>query len=148
VQIVFTPKGSKPVIEGESLLVDLDDSGIFRTSVVQRFGGRDHDEFFYKRRDPKGKITRVPVPGTYVCTDVSGIDSCYEPSEERGTDGFTVGRATAGKSGSNTEGSSWFLFIGPSPLRAKYAARVVFHPGAKYMDDHTEYDPVPGRIRE
>jgi hypothetical protein len=149
VQVISqAPNSAKPVVEKGNLLVDLDESGIFRTPTFHTMFVGARDEFFYKRPDSKGRITRVPVRPDYVCPQMSGLDSCYEPSEEKGADGFTVGRATAGKDGPSSEGNSWFFFIGPSALRERYAVRVIFQPGTKKLMDHPEYDPIPGRIKD
>jgi len=149
VQVISQSKDAPaPLIEKGNLLVDLDDSGEFRTPSFHTMYVGARDEFFYKRKDATGKLVRVPVPAEYVCPEMSGLDTCYTPSEEQGADGFTVGRAVAGKSGPSREGSSWFFFIGPPELRAKNAVRVTCQPGSKKMMDHPEYDPTPGRIKK
>jgi len=149
VQVISqAPDSARPVVEKGNLLVDLDESGIFRTPTLHTMFVGAHDEFFYRQPDSKGGVTRVPVPPEYVCLQTSGLDTCYEPSEEKGADGFTVGRATAGKDGPSSEGSSWFFFVGPSALRKKHAIRVVFQPGTKKWMDHPENDPIPGRIKD
>ncbi len=149
VQVISqAPDSAKPVVEKGNLLVDLDESGIFRTPTFHTTFVGAHDEFFYKRLDARGGTTRVPVPSNYVCSQTSGMDTCYEPSEEKGADGFTVARATVGKEGPSSEGSSWFFFIGPFPLRKRYAVHVIFQPGTKKVIDHPQYDPIPGRIKD
>jgi len=148
VQVISQSKGApQPVVEKGNLVVDLDDSGVYRTPTFHTMHVGAHDKFLYKRKDATGKIARVPVPAEYVCSQMSGLDTCYTPSEEHGADGFTVGRAVVGKSGPSSDGSSWFFFIGPPELRAKYAARVTFKPGTKKWMDHPENDPAPGRIK-
>jgi hypothetical protein len=148
VQVISqAPNAARSIIEKGNLLVDVDETGVFRTPTFHTMFVGAHDEFFYKRPSPAGGITRVPVPPEYVCVQMSGLDSCYEPSEEKGADGFTVARATVGKDGPSSEGSSWFFFVGPSVLREKYAVRVIFQPSTKKWMDHPENDPIPGRIR-
>jgi len=149
VQIISqAPNSARPVLEKGNLVVDLDDGGVFRTPTFHTTFVGAHDEFFYKRPNPRGEVTRVSVPANYICPEMSGLDTCYEPSEEKGADGFTVGRATVGKDGPSSEGNSWFFFIGPPALRSKCAVRVVFQPGTKKWMDHPENDPVPGRIKD
>jgi hypothetical protein len=147
VQVISqAPNSAKPVVTNGNLVVDLDESGIFRTPTFHTTFVGVHDEFFYKRPDSKGGVVREPVPTNYVCTD-SGLDSCFTPSEEHGADGFTVGRASVGKPGPSSEGTSWFFFVGPPALRQKNAVRVNFKPGTKVWMDRPENDPTPGRIK-
>ncbi len=148
VQVISQSKDARqPVVEKGNLLVDLEDSGVFRTPSFHTMYVGAHDEFFYKRKDANGKLGRVPVPANYYCNADSGLDTCYTPSEEHGADGFTVGRAVVGKPGPSSDGSSWFFFIGPPELRAKNAVRVTFEPGTKKWMDRPENDPAPGRIK-
>jgi hypothetical protein len=148
VQVISqAPDSPKVVVEKGNLLVDLDDTGVFRTPSFHTTFVGARDEFFYKRTTPSGEILRVPVPSGFVCTELSGMDTCYTPSEEKGADGFTVGRATVGISGPSHDGSSWFFFIGQPALRQKNTVRVIFKPGTKKWMDHPENDPTPGRIK-
>ncbi len=147
VQVISQAPGApKAVVEKGNLLVDLDDSGVFRTPTFHTSFVGAHDEFFYKRIGANGDALRVSVPSDFVCTE-SGMDMCYTPSEEKGSDGFTVGRATVGVSGPSRDGSSWFFFVGPPALRQKNTVRVIFQPGTKKWMDHPENDPTPGRIK-
>jgi uncharacterized protein DUF6843 len=149
IQVIFSsPNAPAPPFTGNKLHLQIDESGIFKTSMTSTVFSGSHDEFFYRRRlDASGKESLVPVPANYVCAEDSGIDSCLG-SEGTVTDEFTVGRANLGHSNDGTPGLSWFLFVGPPELRQKYAKRIHRAAGARYQIDAPEDDPKPGRIRQ
>jgi len=136
IQVVFDPNhGSPVVVEKGNALVRVGDDGLVHLKTYHTTFVGSTDEFFYEQRDANGRIIRKALPADFTCSiRNSGMDFCYEPSEERGADGFTAGRASVGKAGPSSEGSSWFFFIGPPALRAKNAVRVTFEAGTKKMD--------------
>jgi hypothetical protein len=147
VQIIFrSPGGTDPPQTHDKIKIVLEDSGVYKTGMYHAYFTGSHDEFLY-RRIVEGKESLVPIPASYYCNADSGLDTCYKPSEEKGADGFTVGRSSVGKEGPSSGGNSWFFFIGPPELRAKNLVRVTFEPGTKKWMDHPENDPAPGRIK-
>jgi hypothetical protein len=149
IQVIFDSPGSAPVkVENGNAILEIDNSGIFRLPIVSHIFAGSHDEFFYERVS-SGKKARVPVPADYVCTQYSGMDSCYD-SDSNISDGFNVGRATRRKPNDGTPGSAWWLFVGPRDLRKKMAVPVHRNPDPKwpYRIDVPEDDPTPGRIKK
>jgi hypothetical protein len=147
IQVVFSsPNALEPPLVKNALVLRIDSSGVFRTSMIGTVFTGSHDEFFYSKIDANGKEILTPVPPTFVCTELSGLDSCYD-SDGNLSDGFTVGRANLGHPNDGTPGNSWFLFVGPPDLRKKYAKVIHRAPGAQYQIDVPEDDPTPGRIR-
>ena len=149
IQVIFDSPGSAPLkLEHDNAVLEIDNSGIFRLPIVGHLFTGSHDEFFYEHIDPSGRKARVAVPANFVCTQESGMDSCYDPDGEI-SDGFSVGRATRGKPNDGTPGSSWWLFVGPPDLRKKMAKKVSRNPDPKwpYQIDVPENDPTPGRIK-
>ena len=146
VQVIFDSPGASEMVPNRGRLVlRLDKSGILKTSSIQHVFAGSHDEFFYSRRDVKGKELLSAVPSNYYCNQESGIDSCYG-SDGTKSDGFTVGRANLGRPNDGTPGNSWFLFVGPRDLRDKMAKPIHRAPGEKYQIDVPEDDPHPGMI--
>jgi hypothetical protein len=149
IQVIFDSPGSAPlVLENDNAVLHIKNDGIIRLPIVGHVFTGSHDEFFYERTDIKGNILRVPVPANYVCTQNSGMDTCYD-SDSGLSDGFTVGRATRGKPNDGTPGNSWWLFVGPPDLRKKMAKPIDRNPDPKwpYQIDVPEHDPIPGRIK-
>jgi len=149
IQVVFEdPNGAPFEVEHDNAVLKIDDSGIIRLRGVGRMFVGSHDEFFYDVVDQHGKHSRIPVPANFVCTAMSGMDNCYD-DDSKITDGFSVGRATIGKPKGTTQGSAWWLFVGPPDLRKKMArpAHVNPDPQYPYHIDVPEDDPSPGRIK-
>jgi hypothetical protein len=146
IQVIFSsPQASEPPLLKNGLILRIDNSGVFKTSMYESVFAGSHDEFFYSKLDAQGKETLTSVPTNYACTEFSGSDTCYDSDSI--SDGFTVGRANRGRPNDGTPGNSWFLFVGPPELRKKYAVPVRLAPGEKYHIDVPEDDPTPGRIR-
>jgi hypothetical protein len=145
IQVIFDSPGAAPlVLDHDNAVLKIKDDGVIRLSIMHHYFTGSRDEFFYRRTDPSGKEQLIPVPAEYVCTQESGLDTCWSDGDLR--DGFSVGRATAGKSGSSKDGNSWFFFVGPSEMRKKFAVHAIYKPGTKVWMDHPENDPTPGRI--
>jgi hypothetical protein len=139
VQIVFNDPGASPfpVRRDGGREIEVPESGIPRTSVILVLDFKKKDEFYYRSLLPNGKVELRPVPSEYVL-----------PGVLHG--GFDV----AGTGGRGPGGGSWFLFIGPPEVRAKF-------PDAdsdKVIAAHTSPDghftrimapdayPTPGRV--
>jgi hypothetical protein len=147
IQVIFLSPGA-PELKPDhgKFILRINEDGVFRTSMVEAVFAGSHDEFLYRSLRPDGTEALKPVPATYFCGEDSGIDSCFG-SDGTKSDGFTVGRANLGKPNDGTPGNSWFIFVGPSALREKYAKPITRAPGAKYQIDVPENDPTPGMIR-
>src|SRR5262249_7088050 len=145
-QVIFDSPGAPEIVPSHGRFVlRVDKSGVLKTSSIAIVFAGSHDEFFYSRRDVKGKEVLSAVPPNYYCGEESGIDSCYG-SDGTKSDAFTVGRANLGRPNDGTPGNSWFLFVGPPDLRAKMAKPIHLAPGEKYQIDVPEDDPHPGMI--
>jgi hypothetical protein len=146
IQVIFdSPGAPKLMLHHGRVILRVDKSGVLKTSSLEHVFAGSHDEFFYSRLDAKGKEVLSAVPSNYYCGESSGIDSCYG-ADGTMSDGFTVGRASLGRSDDGTRGNSWFLFVGPPDLRAKLAKPIHRAPGEKYQIDVPEDDPRPGII--
>jgi hypothetical protein len=149
IQVIFDSPGSAPlVLEHDNAVLKIKDDGVIRLPIPGHVFVGSHDDFFYERTDAKGKAVRVLVPSDYVCTESSGMDSCYNSKGDL-SDGFTVGRATIGKPSDGTPGNSWWLFVGPPDLRKKWARPITRNSDPKwpYQIDVPANDPTPGRIK-
>jgi hypothetical protein len=148
IQIIFaSPKAPRPEFSHNRFLLRVDDSGVFRTSMLHSVFAGSQDEFFYRRIVSNGKESLVPVPAEYFCGGNSGVDNCFISSDSR-ADAIEVGRATVGRVSDGTPGDSWFLFVGPYALREKMAKHVHLDPGTSKKIDVPEDDPIPGRIKD
>jgi hypothetical protein len=148
IQIIFaSPHAPKPESSHNGFVFRLNDSGILRTSILNRSFPGSQDEFFYRRFDRKGNEVLVPVPAEFVCTGNSGLDNCFISDDSR-VDAFVVSRTSAGHASDGTPGTSWFLFVGPYPLREKMARHAHFYTGTTNKMDVPEDDPTPGRIKD
>jgi hypothetical protein len=147
VQVIFRSPGSTALEEQKNkLIVRVNDSGVVKTGNYHAYFTGQHDEFFYER-NVAGKVILSPVPTNCVCPNDSGLDGCL-PIDGTRMDAFTVSRATVGHEGESRDGNSWFLFIGPSDLRQKFAVPVHLFPGTKKKLDVPKDDPTPGRIKQ
>jgi hypothetical protein len=148
IQVIFSaPNAPKPEFRHNKIILRVDNSGVFKTSMTGTIFSGTHDEFFYSKVDSNGREILFPVPVSYFCADYSLVDSCFDGNETR-TDAFSVGRATLGRPSDGSTGNSWFLFVGPMSLRQKMAIPVHIAPGEKYRIDVPEDDPTPGRIKD
>jgi hypothetical protein len=106
VQVIFDSPGAPEIVPTHGRFVlRVDRSGVLKTSMIATVFAGSHDEFFYSRRDVKGKEVLSAVPTNYYCGQESGIDSCYG-SDGTKSDGFTVGRANLGRPNDGTPGNS------------------------------------------
>jgi hypothetical protein len=139
VQIVFNDPGASPfpVRRDGGREIAVPESGIPRTSGLRVHDVRGKDEFYYLSVLPNGKVELRPVASEYVLPGV-------------GHGGFGV----AGTGGRGTGGGSWFLFIGPPEVRAKFpdadwdkvvAEFAKTHGGKTRIESSGPY-PTPGRI--
>ncbi len=131
VQIVFSDPEAPPLLlrKDGGYEIDVPETGIPRTSDMLVMDFKRKDEFYYRALLPNGKTELRLVPSEYV---MSGVLHS----------GFSVGD-TGGKG----RGYSWFLFIGPPEVRARFPlADNTKAPayGKKMMAP--EVYPTPGRI--
>ncbi|HZC23963.1 MAG TPA: hypothetical protein VE866_11540 [Candidatus Binatia bacterium] len=138
VQIIFNDPQASPLHmrKDKGLEIEVQESGIARTSGLRVNDIASKDEFYYRSHLPNGTTRLVPVPSNFVMTSFSH-------------GGFGV-MDTGGKGA----GYSSFIFIGPPELRAKVPLadwdKVVnewsrAHGGNRRVEAPDQY-PAPGRI--
>jgi hypothetical protein len=137
VQIIFNdPKGEHLTWRKNAYEINVPDSGIPRTSDIRVDDVMAVDEFYYRVVLPDGTIKLNPVPSGFVLP------------------GFSHGGFGVMDTGGRGRGYSWFIFIGPSGLRAKIPMadwdKVVeehqrTHHGDMRIEAPDPY-PTPGRI--
>lgn len=137
VQIVFNDPQSSPLRmrTDKGFEIEVQKSGIARTSTLRVHDFERKDEFYYRSLLPNGNTQLLPVPSGYVLA-----------GDSHG--GFGV-MDTGGKGA----GYSWFIFIGPPELRAKVPLadwdRVADEwsrtHGGKHVEAPVPY-PTPGRM--
>jgi hypothetical protein len=135
VQIIFNDPNSAPlqIVDG-GVLLEVPESGVFRTSALRVHSSQAPDEFYYKATDSSGNKLK-PVPPDYVLAGISH-------------GGFGVM-----DTGGHGRGYSWFIFIGPPELRKEVpladwdqvvATQRRLHSNAKVMAPNPY--PTPGRM--
>jgi len=102
VQIIFNdPAAAVLPMKDGGYIIDVPDSGIVRTSEIRVHDFKRQDEFYYRLSRTRGTRDLRKVPPEYVL-----------PGDSHG--GFGV-MDTGGKG----RGYSWFIFVGPSPIRSR-----------------------------
>lgn len=138
VQAIFNDINAQPLQKRKDggYQIDVPESGIPRTSDSHVNDARTKNEFYYRVPLPEGGTALHPVPRDYVL-----------PGTTNG--GYTM-MDTDGKG----RGSSWYLFIGPPELRAKFPeanwdelvkAYAKTHGGKTRIESSGPY-PTPGRM--
>ena len=138
VQAIFNDVNAQPLQKRKDggYQIDVPESGIPRTSHALVMDARTKNEFYYRVTLPDGGTALQPVPPDYVLPGTT--NGGYEMMD---TDG--KGR-----------GSSWYLFIGPPELRAKFPeanwdefvkAYPKTHGGRTRIESSGPY-PTPGRM--
>jgi hypothetical protein len=137
IQIIFNdPQAEVLSWRGNSVFINIPDSGISRTSALRVHSESAEDEFYYRVLLPDGNVKVTHIPSDYVLSGSSH-------------GGFGV-MDTGGKG----RGYSWFIFIGPPSLRATVPLadwdKVVeehrrTHQGNARVEAPDPY-PTPGRL--
>lgn len=137
IQIIFNdPDANELHWEQNAVFIDVPESGVARTSSLRVHGSGDgeFDQFFYRTQTVDSKL--IPIPHEYVL---------------RGDSHGGFGYAETGCKGS---GYSWFIFIGPTQVRANVPMADWDKVVEEYRQTHNGNSrvelsaplPVPGRI--
>jgi hypothetical protein len=138
VQAIFNDVSAQPLPKRKDggYQIDVPESGIPRTSDIHVNDSRAKNEFYYRVPLPGGGIALRPVPEDYVLP------------------GFANGGFTMVDTDGKGDGSSWYLFIGPPGLRAKFPeanwdelvkAYARTHGGKTRIESSGPF-PTPGRM--
>jgi hypothetical protein len=138
VQAIFNDINAQPLQKRKDggYQIDVPESGMPRTSDVHVNDSRTKNEFYYRVLLPGGGTALHAVPEDYVLP------------------GFANGGYTMMGTDGKGRGSSWYLFIGPPELRAKFAdanwdefvkAYAKTHGGKTRIESSGPY-PTPGRM--
>lgn len=131
IQVIFNDPNAAPlqVRKDRGHQINILESGLARTSDLWHRDDRTPDEFYYHTTKTDGTSTFTRVPTDYVIA-------------KEGHGGFDVAD-TGGKG----PGYSWFLFIGPSELRARTPmADITKEPGYGKKMMAPDVYPTPGRL--
>jgi hypothetical protein len=139
IQVIFNDTDAPPLsVKNGGYLIEVPESRVTRNSALRVHDFKRTDKFYYRFLLPSGSIELRSLPSEYVML-----------GDSHG--GFGV-MDTGGKG----RGYSWFIFIGPSELRAKVPLadwdKVVddyqkTHDGKKRIEFSGPY-PTPGRMKQ
>lgn len=137
IQVIFSDPSAQPLpSKGSTLIVQMPETGVFRTSSLQDYFGTPNKFMYQSACEASRKCRTIPVPPDYVETSL--------------IQGFGLG-STCGRG----KGYSWFIFVIPPDVRkeipdadwARYSDEYYKKRGTrKVMWDGT--CPVPGRIKQ
>jgi hypothetical protein len=134
IEVVFgDPDAPNLTVQGNACIIEVSESGIVRTRDVRWFDLRPSDEFLYRRSNADGSSRLVPVPHSYFLktADDGGFQTSIK--EQRG--------------------AGWFIFVGPSEIRAGVRYANIDRDSRLHMKEFGTPElgrpdplPVPGRM--